>query len=165
MVYRSVMGGVEDLHLTASSSVGYPKGRMNRAEFTSELERLLRTFEDDAPSTNCINSTNLKACSMCMFSDGLESCYRCTHSHDSVHCSNLSHSSGCDGCHSSAYLINCKHCTGSAYLINSTNCSDSTYCFGCVGLVKKDFHILNVAYSRKEYFDRVTKLKRELGIR
>ena len=36
---------------------------------------------------------------------------------------------------------------------------------GCVGLVKKDFHILNVGYSRKEYFEILEKLKRELGVR
>jgi hypothetical protein len=34
-----------------------------------------------------------------------------------------------------------------------------------VGLVGKEFHILNEPYSRKEYFDGVAKLKKELGIR
>ena len=43
-------------------------------------------------------------------------------------------------------------CTGSAYLIQCSSCIDCTYCYGCVGLTKKEFHILNVAYSRTEYF-------------
>jgi hypothetical protein len=34
-----------------------------------------------------------------------------------------------------------------------------------VGLVKKDFHILNQAYSRQEFFELVKKLKAELGIK
>ena len=32
------------------------------------------------------------------------------------------------------------------------NCSDCTYCLGCVGLQNKEFHILNKAYTRSEYF-------------
>ena len=137
---------------------------MNRAEFLTELNRLTREFEDDAPSTGCINSTNLKACSSCMFSDALESCYRCTHCKECVNCSNISHSKGCEACHSSAYLVSSKHCSGSAYLIHCSVCSDCAYCFGCVGLVKKDFHILNKPYPRAQYFEIVGKLKKELGI-
>jgi hypothetical protein len=45
------------------------------------------------------------------------------------------------------------------------NLSDSTYCFGCVGLSKKDFYILNVPFSRQEYFELTKKLRRELNIK
>jgi hypothetical protein len=143
----------------------YPIEHMNRSEFLSELGRLARDFEDEAPSTGCINSTNVRSCSACMFSDGLDNCYKCTHCADSKNCSNISHSRGCDSCHGSAYLTNCRHCTGSAYLIESVSCSECNYCVGCVGLVKKDFHILNQGYSRSEYFEILKKLKRELGVR
>jgi hypothetical protein len=33
-----------------------------------------------------------------------------------------------------------------------------------VGLSKKDFHILNVPFSRTEYFKVVNRLRKELGI-
>ena len=37
--------------------------------------------------------------------------------------------------------------------------------FGCVGLNKKDFCILNTSFGRQEYFALTKKLKKELGIR
>ena len=52
----------------------------------------------------------------------------------------------------------------SAYLVLSRNLSDCNYCFGCVGLSKKDFHILNVAFPRKEYFE-ITGCGRSSGCR
>ncbi|OGQ90284.1 MAG: hypothetical protein A2289_20225 [Deltaproteobacteria bacterium RIFOXYA12_FULL_58_15] len=144
--------------------LGYPIG-VNRIEFLAEFQGLARRYEDDAPSTGCINSTNVMSCAACMFSENLRNCYKCTHCKDSSNCSNLSHSSGCQSCHASAYLTDSRFCTGSAYLVNCVSCSDCTYCLGCVGLVKKDFHVLNVPYSRKEYFATLKQLKRELGIR
>jgi hypothetical protein len=44
------------------------------------------------------------------------------------------------------------------------NLSDCNYCFGCIGLSRKDFHVLNRPLSRTEYFQVVEKLRRELGI-
>ena len=61
--------------------------------------------------------------------------------------------------------MNSENCANSAYVYFSRNLSDCTYCFGCVGLAKKDFHILNVAFNRTEYFELVHKLKRELGVK
>jgi len=43
-------------------------------------------------------------------------------------------------------------------------CVGCTYCFGCVGLHRKDFHILNRAYDRATYFAEIAKLARELGL-
>jgi hypothetical protein len=42
--------------------------------------------------------------------------------------------------------------------------SGCTYCFGCVGLSKKDFHILNEPYERQVYFEKVEGLRRALRI-
>jgi hypothetical protein len=61
--------------------------------------------------------------------------------------------------------VQSENCSNSAYLVLSKNLSDCTYCFGCVGLSRKDFHILNVGFSRQEYFEIVKKLKKELGIK
>jgi hypothetical protein len=42
--------------------------------------------------------------------------------------------------------------------------SECNYCFGCVGLSRKDFHILNVKYSRSDYFKLVNQLKKAFRI-
>jgi hypothetical protein len=60
--------------------------------------------------------------------------------------------------------VQSESCTGSAYLVLCRNLSDCTYCFGCVGISKKDFHILNVPFPRTEYFKIVGRLRKELGI-
>jgi hypothetical protein len=56
------------------------------------------------------------------------------------------------GCHDCSHCEDSEACTGSAYLVQCSSCIDCTYCYGCVGLTKKEFHILNVGYSRTEYF-------------
>ena len=54
----------------------------------------------------------------------------------------------------------------SLILLPTLRCNaDCTYCFGCVGLSKKDFHILNVGFSRQEYFELTKRLKKELNVR
>jgi hypothetical protein len=49
--------------------------------------------------------------------------------------------------------------------VRSIGCNGCTYCFGCVGLARRDFHILNEPYDRKTYFEIVGKLSKELGVR
>jgi uncharacterized metal-binding protein len=70
----------------------------------------------------------------------------------------------CVGCHDCAYCVRTENGTRSNYLVLSRNCSECSYCFGCVGLSKKDFHILNVKHSRSEYFRIVKSLQAELGL-
>jgi hypothetical protein len=52
----------------------------------------------------------------------------------------------------------------SAYLVRSVGCTGCTYCFGCVGLARKDFHILNVPYSRQDYFAITAKLAQQVRL-
>ena len=63
-----------------------------------------------------------------------------------------SHCLRCTGCHDCSHCQDSRGCTGSAYLVQCASCSDCTYCTGCVGLNRKEFHILNQPYSRTEYF-------------
>jgi hypothetical protein len=60
--------------------------------------------------------------------------------------------------------VECERCIGSAYLVRCVGVSGCTYCFGCVGIAKRDFHILNEPYERQEYFALVAKLSRELRL-
>jgi hypothetical protein len=70
----------------------------------------------------------------------------------------------CKQCHHCAYCVQSENCTSSAYLVLCRNLSDCNYCFGCVGLSKKDFHILNVPFPRAEYFKQVKRLRAEMGL-
>jgi len=63
-----------------------------------------------------------------------------------------------------AYCIQSEGCGDSAYLVLSRNLTECNYCFGCVGLNRKDFHILNQSFSKKAYFKLTAQLRKELGL-
>jgi hypothetical protein len=48
--------------------------------------------------------------------------------------------------------------------VRSAACVGCAYCFGCVGLSRRDFHILNEPYDRATYFELSGRLARELRI-
>jgi len=50
-------------------------------------------------------------------------------------------------------------CKNSEYCIDLFSCSD---CFGCVGLKKKQYCILNKQYEKGEYFEMVKKIKKHM---
>jgi len=50
-------------------------------------------------------------------------------------------------------------CSSSAYIDQCFNC---THCFGCVGLKRKSFCILNKQYSKEEYKEIIPKLKEKM---
>ena len=50
-------------------------------------------------------------------------------------------------------------CGDSEYLFNCRNCK---HCFGCIGLESKQFCILNIQYSEKEYYKKLDQIKSEM---
>ncbi len=138
--------------------------RLGRREFLDQLAELGRAFADDPGNPGSYACKDCERCANCMFCKGCVGCYQCTHCIECDGCSNCSHCRQSKGCQSSAYLLQCESCTHSAYLVLSRNLSDCNYCFGCVGLSKKDFHILNVAFPRKEYFEITARLRKDLGL-
>jgi hypothetical protein len=136
---------------------------MARRQFESEHQRLLRQFGESGENPGSFSCQGCSSCASCMFCVDCEGCYRCTHSTRCRDSSHLTHCEDCENCHASAYCVRSRNCTGSSYLVLCVSCSESTYCFGCVGLQKKDFHVLNVKYTRNEYFRIVKALRRELG--
>lgn len=78
---------------------------------------------------------------------------------DCVGCFDVELCGGSNGCHFGGYNLKycswCVTCRDSEYLDLCTECSD---CFGCVGLKKKKFCILNKQYTEEEY----KKLKEEI---
>jgi hypothetical protein len=141
-----------------------PPPVMSRREFEAELENLLRTWARDDSNPASVQCERCRRCTSCMFCVDCEECYRCTHSRGCRSSTHLTHCVDCTGCHDCAYCVQSENCTKSSYLVLSRGCSECTYCFGCVGLAGKDFHILNVKYTRSEYFRIVASLEAELGL-
>jgi hypothetical protein len=138
---------------------------LTRRQVESEYGRLLRAFEEGENNPGSFSSQGCRSCSSCMFCVDCVACYRCTHCTQCRDSSHLTHCSDCTGCHDSAYCERCESSSGSSYLFLCRSCSDCTYCFGCVGLAKKDFHILNVPYTKTQYFRMLKELRPEMGAR
>ncbi len=137
---------------------------LSRREFEAELQRLLRAYASDAENPGSIQCDGCRRSVSCMFCTDCEECYRCTHSKGCRSSTHLTHCQDCLGCHDCAYCVASENCTRSNYLVMCRSCSECSYCFGCVGLAKKDFHVLNVKYTRSEYFRIVRALEEELGL-
>lgn len=134
-------------------------------EFQRALAELKSQYRSAGENPQSFQLEDCRHCGSCMFCKGCVSCYRCTHCVDCDSCSHSSHCVRCTNCHSCAYCVDSVNCIGSKYLELCESCSDCTYCFGCVGLSKKDFHILNEPYDRNTYFKVVEQLKRALKLK
>ena len=131
---------------------------MNRSELETEYARLLREFGKSEKNVGSFRSEGCAGSMYCMFCTGCRNCYRCTHCQDSEATTGSSHCRRCVGCHDCSHCEDALACTHSAYLLRCAFCSDCNYCLGCVGLQKKEFHILNHPYTRSEYFALVKSL-------
>lgn len=137
---------------------------MGKREFLEQLQGLAKTFAADSGNPGSYQCVGCTRCANCIFCRECEGCYHCTHCIRCQGCNNCTHCVDCQSCHGCAYCHRSQNCTGSAYVVLSQNLSECNYCFGCIGLAKKDFHILNRAFSRTEYFRLVSRLRRELGV-
>ena len=138
---------------------------LDRRKFLEELGRLTQGFAADPGNPGSYACEGCVRCANCMFCEDCEGCYSCTHCHRCTLCNNCTHCLDSKSLHGCAYCVQSENCATSAYLHFSRNLTDCNYCFGCVGLSKKDFHILNMPFSRQEYFDLTAKLKREMGVK
>jgi hypothetical protein len=125
---------------------------MNRSEFDAELARLVRELGVATQNPGSFRSESCTGSMHCMFCKDCRNCFRCTHCESCDATTGSGHCVRCVGCHDCSHCEDAIGCTHSAYLLRCSFCTDCNYCFGCVGLAKKEFHILNQAYSRSEYF-------------
>jgi hypothetical protein len=125
---------------------------MKRSEFEAEYARLARELGAHEKNLGSFRSDDCVASLHCMFCGGCTHCYRCTHCQGCEACTGCGHCVRCVGCHDCSHCEDALACTHSAYLVRCSFCSDCNYCLGCVGLQKKEFHILNRPYTRSEYF-------------
>lgn len=132
--------------------------------FQREYARLVAEHGARGDNTGCVECANCSGCIDCVF---CRDCVRCYRSRYSVACAEsqlLTHCERCRDCRSLAYCQDCDHCGDANYLVSCSYCFECDYCFGCVGLVKKDFHILNKKYSRADYFREIARLREALGL-
>lgn len=131
-------------------------------EFERRYDALLAERAGGRDNQRCIECVECHGCTgstFCRASEALIYCHYCV---DCAHSVDSSHCRGCRG------LSNCHHCTdtensiGCSYVARSTGLRDCTYCFGCVGLERADYHILNERYDRAEYFRVIRRLTEEL---
>lgn len=126
-----------------------------------ELLGGLRTPAENPGSIECVGCNGCQDSTFCRDSRDLCRCHYC------VRCTLCTDCSHCRGSHA---LVACTHAVDSesslrsAYIVRSVSVSDCTYLFGCVGLSRKDFHILNEPYERAAYFETTRRLMHELGI-
>lgn len=96
-----------------------------------------------------LETKKLKDCWDITILEGSQLCYQVSSSHVMYNCNFC------------FFCVECRDCEYGECLMS---CSD---CFGCVSLHRKQYHILNVAYSAEEYFRRVAEIKaglREMGV-
>lgn len=136
---------------------------VNAREFEKAYKTLQNEYEQDEDNPQSYALKNCRQCASCHFCSDCDECYQCTHCSGLSGCSHCTKCDDCSNCHGSAYCVDSHNCSGSKYLIRCESCADCTYCFGCVGLNKKDFYILNEPYGRSEYFALVKELKKALG--
>lgn len=137
----------------------------SKKDFEAALSKLKREFEGQKDNPGSYQSEKNERCFECMFTSSSRDSYRCTYCTEVVECT------GCTHCHSSSRLSNSSYCQHSAFLsgcsyVNlSTHCHDCVFCFGCVGLVKKEFHILNQPFKKDVYFKIVKELEKVFGLK
>jgi hypothetical protein len=137
---------------------------MQRHEFESALKKLVAQAGSRHENQGCLACERCESSTDSTFCKDSRRLTRCNYCVACEDCIDSSHLATCTGCLSSTHCIASDRCTSSAYLVRCIACVGCNYCFGCVGLHKKDFHILNEPYDRSTYFATVTKLQRELGL-
>jgi hypothetical protein len=136
----------------------------SRAEFEAALRGLLQDRDQRTENRACVACTGCERCEGCTFCKASVALTRSHYCVDSQRLTDCTHCRASRDLLRSSHCVACDRCAESSYLVKSSDCTGCTYCFGCVGLVGKDFHILNRPYDRSSYFAITARLARELGI-
>jgi len=137
---------------------------LSKRDFERALQALAKEANASKENPGSYKSEDCTRCFDCMFTTSSTDCFSCTYCSNCLTCSDCTHTHGCTNVHASSYCVNSTNCYKSSYVIMSSNCYECVFCFGCVGLVKKEFHILNQQFPRKTYFKLVKQLKEAFGI-
>lgn len=109
--------------------------------------------------------TNCRECHNCYFIEDAENCinnFRGRANKDSCDLTSVMDAEKClmgcmgDTVYGSNYWLNLIRCRNLEY---SDHCIDCEDCFGCVGLRKKQYYVLNKPYAKEQYENLVRKIK------
>ena len=150
------------------------KSRKSIEELKKEFWQHLKEDAVHRPhyNTQTVNSegnilTNDKNCYQCYFVEDSENCRYCFRGRgrETIDSISMFDSEKCAlgaldqrgyGNLCNLYTANCRY---SSYL---DNCEDCEYCFGCVGMRKNKYCILNTQYTEEEYKEFVGKIKSDM---
>ncbi|MFA6586198.1 MAG: hypothetical protein WCS86_03515 [Candidatus Paceibacterota bacterium] len=100
---------------------------------------------------------DVKNCHNCNTISDSEDCYNCVRNQllksniDINGCQSLELSGNCSSCQPSGYSLKYSSWSASRYSEYLDYCIECEYCFGCVGLKKKKYCILNKQYTKEQY--------------
>jgi hypothetical protein len=138
---------------------------LSAIDFEAALRKLMNTARSERANVGCVACERCEQSSECTFCVDSKSLTRCHYCSKCESCTESSHCIACRSCRGCKHCVDSDRCTASAYLVRCLDCSSCNYCFGCVGLYKTDFSILNQPYDRTTYFALTARLSRELAIR
>lgn len=113
---------------------------------------------------------NCKNCFMCFNGEKAEDC---AYIYDEVYnlkdCVDCSHVTNSQLCYNSMSMDNCYNVDFSWWMVNCRDCmfgfcnNGCSNCFGCINLQRKEFFILNAAYTKESYFKKIAEIKDDLA--
>ena len=137
---------------------------MTKDEFERALRGLVGAGAPRLENTSCVECHACQACVECTFCRGSRGLLRSHYCVDCERCVSAVHCRASKDLFSVSHASFSERCSHSQYLVRSFDCTGSSYLFGCVGLVGKDFHVLNEPHSRSDYFALTSQLKKSLGL-
>jgi len=146
-----------------------------------EKEQILKTFEElkqkiphrnlqITNSENCIgdyigNSKNLVHCFYATKCEDCVNVYNCYNMKTTYDGFSLDRGELCTECDTSFETYNCAYTTYVATATYSQYCDQcfyADYCFGCIGLKRQKYMILNKKYTKEEYEKMLVKIKEHM---
>lgn len=146
-----------------------------------ELKKLFREIKNVRPHVFMHERHNMGACSgdytyeseSCQMCFDVEKCKESAYLFNVIKCENsfdvcFAGEAPVKNCYeimSGMGIENCMFCNCCWYGKNLEYCEicfECEYCFGCIGLKKRKFFILNIPYSPEEYFEKVKTIKAQM---
>jgi len=158
---------IEEYNLASSSSIEALKKEMWQHMRQDAVHRQNYNVQVANSTDNFI--TNDKNCYQCYFleeSENCRYCFRGFQAKENIDTSGCMSDEKCGLCvmdQLGGYENICNlYTTSCRYTSYLDNCEESEYCFGCVGLRKKKYCILNKQYTKEEYESLVEKIKSDM---
>lgn len=158
IVYRNDLWWSEDFELPATAyNLDHPFFEQFRS-LQLKVPRMsiaCDTTQENSPYVNCSN--HCKNCYMVFATGDCEDCFYCINTERSQttmdasivqECTRCYNIISCRTCYNLDFSVYCNDCSDSRFLYDCRRCKD---CFLCVGLVGKQYCILNTQYTKKQY--------------